>query len=139
MYLYLFLICTNFAPKIRIKLDYIVCQLQHKASNSYRCTRIQSAGLFPSVLFGKNYFSRRFRMFRDQLGLPKGYKFYSLKHTAAGKLLESGATIIEVMNHLGHKDFKSTLHYVKRHFGNKSEKIINFCPSVMTEILNRNF
>lgn len=115
-----------------------ICYHYHLAAYSPEYYIFSSRNIPGSLPVGKNYFSRRFRMFRDQLGLPKGYKFYSLKHTAAGKLLESGATIVEVMNHLGHKDFKSTLHYVKRHFGHKSEKISNFCPSIMTDIINDN-
>lgn len=87
------------------------------------------------VPVGKNYFNRRFREFRDRLNLPNGYKFYSLKHTASGKLLESGATIVEVMSHLGHKDFESTIHYIRRHFGSRSEKISSFRPDVLKGII----
>ncbi|SUE34568.1 tyrosine-type recombinase/integrase [Rikenella microfusus] len=83
------------------------------------------------VPWGKNYFSRRFREFRERLHLPSGYKFYSLKHTAAGKLLESGASIVEVRNHLGHRDFESTIHYIRRHFGERSEKVANFRPDFL--------
>lgn len=113
-----------------------ICYNYHLAAYSPEYYIFSSRNIPGALPVGKNYFSRRFRMFRDQLGLPKGYKFYSLKHTAAGKLLESGATIIEVMNHLGHKDFKSTLHYVKRHLGNRSEKISKFYPPVMIDILH---
>lgn len=80
---------------------------------------------------GKNYFSRRFREFRERLYLPSGYKFYSLKHTAAGKLLESGASIVEVRDHLGHHDFEATIHYIRRHFGERSEKVANFRPEFL--------
>lgn len=80
---------------------------------------------------GKNYFNRKFVEYRNKLKLPSVYKFYSFKHTGAGKLLESGATLAEVKSHLGHTSFESTLAYVKRHFGEKSEKIINFNPDVM--------
>lgn len=88
-----------------------------------------------TIPLGKNYFSTRFRKFRDRLRLPTSYKFYSFKHTAAGKLLESGATIVEVKDHLGHKDFESTIHYIKRHFGEKSEKVTNFRPDFLKGFL----
>jgi integrase len=88
-----------------------------------------------SIALGKNYFSRKFAAYRKDLKLPTTYKFYSFKHTGAGKLLETGATIIEVMSHLGHKDVESTLAYVRRHFGNKSEKILNFRPEMLNGFL----
>jgi integrase len=88
-----------------------------------------------SIALGKNFFSRKFAAYRKTLNLPSIYKFYSFKHTGAGKLLESGATIIEVMGHLGHTDVESTLAYVKRHFGNKSEKVLNFRPEVLSSFL----
>jgi integrase len=84
---------------------------------------------------GKNYFSRTFLKYRKELNLPSFYKFYSIKHTGAGKLLESGATIVEVMSHLGHTDIESTLHYIKRHFGERSKKILDFRPDVLNSIL----
>lgn len=88
-----------------------------------------------SVALGKNYLSRKFAKYRDHLKLPKIYKFYSFKHTGAGKLLESGATIVEVKVHLGHKSFESTLAYVRRHFGDQSEKVLSFRPEVLKGLL----
>ncbi len=87
------------------------------------------------VALGKNYLNRKFARYRDALKLPKIYKFYSFKHTGAGKLLESGATIIEVKGHLGHKSIESTLAYVRRHFGDQSEKVLNFRPEVLKGLL----
>jgi integrase len=87
------------------------------------------------VALGKNYFSRKFVQYRKELKLPSIYKFYSFKHTGAGKLLESGATVAELMSHLGHTSFESTIAYVRRHFGEKSEKILNFRPDVLNGLL----
>lgn len=84
-----------------------------------------------SELLGKNHFGNRFREVRDLLKLPKSYKFYSFKHTGAGKLLESGATFAELMNHLGHTSVESTIAYVRRHFGEQSKKVIDFRPEVL--------
>jgi len=80
---------------------------------------------------GINYFNRKFSECKTVLNFPKTYKFYSLKHTGAGKLLESGATLAELMSHLGHTRFESTIRYVRRHFGEKSEKILNFKPDFL--------
>ena len=49
---------------------------------------------------GQNTMRDRFNRIRDGLKLPKHYKYYSFKHTGAGRLLESGATLVEVQNHL---------------------------------------
>lgn len=87
----------------------------------------------PDVV-GVNYFNRKFSKYKKYLGLPDTYKFYSFKHTGAGKLLESGATLAELMSHLGHTKFESTIHYVRRHFGEKSEKILNFRPDFLNGI-----
>lgn len=75
-----------------------------------------------------NKLGDEFRGIRKKLRLPTTYKFYSFKHTGAGKLLESGATVIEVMKLLGHTSLESTIHYIHRHFGEKSEKVTNFYP-----------
>jgi len=83
------------------------------------------------VPHGKNHLSSRFREIRKELGLSPMYKFYSYKHTGAGKLLESGATIAEVKSHLGHSSVESTIKYIHRHFGEKSQKVIDFCPDVL--------
>lgn len=83
------------------------------------------------VPVGVNYFNRKFAEARKTLGLPDTYKFYSGKHTGAGRLLEDGATLVELMNHMGHKRLASTEAYVRRHFGEKSEKVINFRPDFL--------
>ena len=78
-----------------------------------------------------NKLGNMFREIREKLKLPSTYKFYSFKHTGAGKLLESGATVIEVMKLLGHSSLESTIHYIHRHFGDKSEKVMNFYPDAV--------
>lgn len=72
---------------------------------------------------GYNTLRERFNKIRNKLGLTEAYKWYSFKHTGAGKLLESGATIIEIMNQLGHTDIASTYRYIRRHFGDRSEHV----------------
>lgn len=79
---------------------------------------------------GYNTLRERFNRFRSRLGLSEKYKWYSFKHTGAGKLLESGATIIELMNQLGHTDLASTYRYIRRHFGERSEHVRNRFPDV---------
>jgi site-specific recombinase XerD len=45
---------------------------------------------------GVNTLRERFNKLRDRLKLSTSYKWYSFKHTGAGKLLSSGATIAEL-------------------------------------------
>ncbi|WP_319502586.1 site-specific integrase [uncultured Draconibacterium sp.] len=78
---------------------------------------------------GTNTLRNRFNKFRDDLDLSKSYKWYSFKHTGAGKLLESGATIVELMNQLGHTDITSTYRYIRQHFGERSEHVRESFPS----------
>ena len=78
---------------------------------------------------GINTLTTRFNKFRDRLNLPKTYKFYSLKHTGGGFLLEAGASIEELRAHMGHTSILSTDHYIKRHFGNRNQRIIHDFPS----------
>lgn len=79
-------------------------------------------------MVGQNTLRNRFNQIRERLNLPDHYKFYSLKHTGAGKLLESGKTIVEIKEWCGHKSIEHTEHYVRRHFGNRNERIINSFP-----------
>jgi len=72
---------------------------------------------------GLNTLRSRFNVFRDHMEMNKQYKWYSFKHTGAGKLLASGASIVEVMNQLGHTDIASTYGYIRRHFGERSEHV----------------
>ena len=73
--------------------------------------------------YGQNTLRNRFNKYRNDLELPDIYKFYSLKHSGAGILLESGATIVELMDQLRHKELNTTHHYIKRHFGQRSKHI----------------
>ncbi len=78
---------------------------------------------------GHNTLRVRFNKIRDKLGLSHTYKWYSFNHTGAGKLLESGATFIELMHQLGHSDIQSTIRYVKKHFGDRSDHIRHKFPT----------
>jgi integrase len=44
-------------------------------------------------------------------------------------MLESGFTIVEIQNHLGHKDIESTMHYIRRHFGDVNIKVRDNFPN----------
>lgn len=80
---------------------------------------------------GHNTLRNRFNKFRDDLKLPGIYKFYSMKHTGGGKLLEAGLTLEEIRDHFGHRSIETTDHYVRRHFGNRNTRIIHGFPKPM--------
>lgn len=82
--------------------------------------------------YGQNTLRNRFNKYRKELGLPDIYKFYSMKHSGAGILLESGATMVEVMDQLRHKELNTTHHYIKRHFGNSSNHIKKKFPNPLS-------
>lgn len=80
---------------------------------------------------GKNTLRNRFNRMRDKAGLPDIYKFYSMKHTGGGRLLENGVTIEEIRDHMGHKSIETTYRYIRRHFGARSRSIIEDFPAPM--------
>ncbi|NIP31674.1 MAG: tyrosine-type recombinase/integrase [Candidatus Dadabacteria bacterium] len=41
----------------------------------------------------------------------KGFRFHDLRHTAATRMTESGASIVAVSKILGHADLKTTMRY----------------------------
>ena len=93
--------------------------------NYYLFGREKTPGLEP---LGQNTLRTRFNKYRDKLELPDIYKFYSMKHTGGGALLDNGFTIEEIKSHFGHTSIETTDNYLKRHFGNRNKKIINNFP-----------
>ena len=77
---------------------------------------------------GQNTMRNRFNKYRDELNLPDIYKFYSMKHTGGGKLLQAGFTIEEIKSHFGHSSIETTDRYLKKHFGNRNKNIIHNFP-----------
>lgn len=81
-----------------------------------------------TLVLGVNTLRNRFNKVRDRLNMPSTYKFYSMKHTGGGMLLESGASIEELRAHMGHSSIESTDHYIRRHFGERNKRIIHNFP-----------
>lgn len=75
-----------------------------------------------SMHLGHNTLRVRFNKYREILNLPQTYKFYSMKHTGAGMLLDAGLTIEELRDHLGHTSIISSHHYVR------NQKVIKSFP-----------
>lgn len=84
---------------------------------------------FDSHPVSVNMFSYRFRLIRDRLKLPKGYKFYSFKHTGATMLHNSNVVSLRgLMDQLGHSKLSATQHYIKGHAGTIDVAIRNLFP-----------
>ena len=71
----------------------------------------------------------RFNKIRDKFEMPKGYKFYSFKHTGATALHYSGLPMIELMNQLRHTKLEATSHYIKKHCGVINSRVRDSFPS----------
>lgn len=77
-----------------------------------------------------NMLAYRFNLIRDRLGLPKGYKFYSWKHTGATALHNSNVVSLRgLMDQLGHSRLSATEHYIKRCAGFVNNAIRESFPS----------
>lgn len=77
-----------------------------------------------------NMLRYRFNIIRDDLNMPKGYKFYSFKHTGATILHNSNTVSLrEVMDQLGHSRLSSTEHYIKKHGGVMNVRIRDNFPN----------
>ena len=73
---------------------------------------------YGKIKITKNNFPYRFNKYRDKLGIDKGVKFYSLKHTGATDLINTKlSSLPQLMKHLGHTKISSTEHYVLEHGG----------------------
>lgn len=70
----------------------------------------------------------RFNEIRDRLGMSKGYKLYSFKHTGASALHLSGISMRELMDQLRHTKLDATQHYLKKHSGLINERIRDNFP-----------
>lgn len=79
---------------------------------------------------GKNTMRNKFNKIRDDLELPKDYKFYSWKHTGACDASEANIPIDHLRTHLRHRSLESTQHYLERKRGWRSENIIKDFPEL---------
>lgn len=85
-------------------------------------------GMPGATPLGVNNMRNRFNKFRDELNLSTEYKYYSLKHTGAGMMMDSGIfNLKELMEHLRHTDINSTYHYIRRYKGS-TDKIREHFP-----------
>jgi integrase len=85
-------------------------------------------GLYPWSI---NMLTYRFNVYRDKLKLSKKFKFYSMKHTGAVALHNSGCPIRNEMDQLRHKNLSASQHYLKKHGGLVDDRIRNNFPELV--------
>jgi integrase len=83
---------------------------------------------FGTKPFSVNMLRYRFNQFREEMGLPKEYKLYSMKHTGASNLHLSGISMRELMDQLRHTKLEATQHYLKKHCGIVNDRIRDHFP-----------
>jgi len=71
---------------------------------------------------------RKIQVIANKLGFPIEVKFYSLKDTAAERLLENGFNAKQIRDLFRHSDLSITDKYVKRISGVYDQKVINEFP-----------
>jgi integrase len=77
-----------------------------------------------------NMLRYRFNKYRDKFGMPKGYKFYSFKHSGATMLHNSNMVSLHgLMQQLGHSRLSATEHYIKKQTGTVDVRIRDNFPS----------
>jgi len=79
---------------------------------------------------GANYFNKAFARIRNNLGLPKEYKFYGFKHTGAVQALKTGANIKDIQHQMGHSSVEITDEYLKSMVGYESEFFRKSMPKI---------
>lgn len=76
--------------------------------------------------FGRGFFSKRFGKIREKVGLSSDYTIFSLRHTRAIHMKLDGASDAEIMNVMGHTDFRTTGGYLRDIGLTVDAKRINF-------------
>src|SRR5262249_1309846 len=69
----------------------------------------------PRGSYGTRSFSREFKRWCDEAGIPDEYSAHGLRHSVARRLMDiDGMTVEDAMKMTGHSDRKVFLHYAKK-------------------------
>ena len=88
-----------------------------------------SARVFPGVR--PELLSTRFSTLASRYGLPKGFRFHTLRHTHATLLLSSGVPVATVSKRLGHKNPGVTYATYAHALDNDDDSAINVMAGVL--------
>ena len=98
--------CPQFIIEKMIQLKYNLAKPNFYVFGKY--------GKPGNEIFSENVLQRKFNKARDALNLPKGYKFYSWKHTGIITALQNGMQPFDVQQHCRHREFATTENYIKK-------------------------
>jgi integrase len=75
-------------------------------------------------------FSKKYKIFRDNLGLDKEYTLYSWKHTGVSESYKNGIDVLEISQQCRHADLNETRNYLRSLGVYASDKIKNNFPTL---------
>lgn len=83
--------------------------------------------------FDPNHFSRWWRRFRKDAGLPEGFHFHDLRHTVGTRLENAGVPIVTIQKRLRHAKPSTTFNYYCHKDDAIDEVPANLMASICTE------
>ena len=98
----------------------LILKLHQYPEHYYLFTQSGSPG---EIGVGVNYFNKRFRKIRDNMGIPSDYKLYNWKHTANVTAVRAGINIKEMQMHNRHGDLNTFDIYIRSMTPEESEAI----------------
>ena len=99
---------------------------RNKPSGYYICSK----GMIPGIQFEHSTrIAEHFRKIAKKLNIPEEVKFYSLKDTAADRLLERGFTLKTIRDLFGHSSIATTDKYIKKIRSMIDQRLIDNFPT----------
>jgi integrase len=68
----------------------------------------------PNKICSMSFWAKRFNKVKDKINLPSNVTLYSLKHTGAIKLLETGASVMDIKMQMRHHSLDQTFEYLRQ-------------------------
>jgi integrase len=68
----------------------------------------------PNKICSMSFWAIRFNKVKDKINLPSNVTLYSLKHTGAIKLLETGASVMDIKMQMRHHSLDQTFEYLRQ-------------------------
>lgn len=123
-------IAKNKVDSYVILPNYFLAQLQAFVGNAPANYYILGTRFMPGVK--KNHYDsirKTFGKIRKLIGLPAYIDFYSLKDTAADKMIEQGFDIKHIKNHLRHSSLAATDKYIQSRPAKADRKLREYFPA----------
>jgi integrase len=106
-------------------LEELIRYFKQFPSGYYICSK----GLKPGPVFEHSTrIAEHFRIIANQIQIPSEVKFYSLKDTAADRLIDNGFNVKTIRDLFGHSSIAITDTYLKKFRNMIDERLINEFP-----------